>query len=56
MQWPWTYAVSHPRHGGMVYARRSVRDGDRNVTILMHRIIITERMRLERPSDSTSRS
>jgi hypothetical protein len=27
MQWPWTYAVSHPRHGGLVYARRSVREG-----------------------------
>jgi hypothetical protein len=23
LQWPWTYAVSHPRHGGLVYARRS---------------------------------
>jgi hypothetical protein len=51
MQWPWTYAVSHPRHGGLVYARRSVRDGDRNVTLLMHRVIITERMGLARPSD-----
>lgn len=51
MQWPWTYAVSHPRHGGLVYARRSVREGDRNVTILMHRVIITERMGIERPSD-----
>jgi hypothetical protein len=51
MQWPWTYAVSHPRHGGLVYARRSVRDGDRNVTVLMHRVIITERMGLARPSD-----
>lgn len=51
MQWPWTYAVSHPRHGGLVYARRSVREGDRNVTLLMHRIIITERMGLPRPSE-----
>jgi hypothetical protein len=51
MQWPWTYAVSHPRHGGLVYARRSVREGDRNVTLLMHRVIITERMGIERPSD-----
>lgn len=51
MQWPWTYAVSHPRHGGLVYARRSVREGDRNVTLLMHRVIITERMGLKRPSD-----
>jgi hypothetical protein len=51
MQWPWTYAVSHPRHGGLVYARRSVWDGDRNVTVLMHRVIITERMGLARPSD-----
>lgn len=51
MQWPWTYAVSHPRHGGLVYARRSVREGDRNVTILMHRVIIIERMGLPRPSE-----
>jgi len=50
MQWKWTYAVSH-KHGGLVYARRSVRSGDQNVTILMHRVIITERMGLERPSD-----
>jgi hypothetical protein len=51
MQWPWTYAVSHPRHGGLVYARRSVREGNCNVTLLMHRLIITERMGLKRPSD-----
>lgn len=50
MQWPWTYAVLHPRHGGLVYARRSVREGDRNVTVLMHRVIILERMKIERPS------
>lgn len=50
MQWKWTFAVSHPK-GGLVYARRSVRIGDRNETVLMHRIIITERMGLERPSD-----
>lgn len=50
MQWKWTYAVSHPQ-GGLVYARRSVREGSRNVTILMHRVIITERMGLKRPSE-----
>lgn len=50
MQWKWTYAVSHPRHGGLVYARRSIREGERNVTILMHRVIITERMGIARPS------
>lgn len=50
MQWKWTYAVSH-KGGGLVYARRSVRDGDRNVTILMHRVIIIERMGLDRPSE-----
>ena len=44
-------AVSHPRHGGLVYARRSVREGDRNVTVLMRRVIITERMGLARPSE-----
>lgn len=51
MQWKWTFAVSHPRHGGLVYARRSIREGDRNVTILMHRVIILDRMRLPRPSE-----
>lgn len=51
LQWPWTFAVSHPRHGGLVYARRSIREGDRNVTVLMHRVIIVERMGLPRPSD-----
>jgi len=50
MQWKWTYAVSHPRHGGLVYARRSIREGMRNVTVLMHRVIILERMKIERPS------
>lgn len=44
MQWKWTDAVSHPRHGGLVYVRRSVREGDRNVTVLMHRVITAERM------------
>lgn len=52
MQWKWTFAVSHPRHGGLVYARRSIREGMRNVTVLMHRVIIVERMGLERPSDN----
>jgi HNH endonuclease len=51
MQWLWTYAVSHPR-GALVYARRSVREGDRNVTILMHRLIIEQRMGIKRPSDN----
>jgi hypothetical protein len=31
LQWPWTYAISHFKHGDLVYARRSVREGDRNV-------------------------
>jgi len=43
--------VSHPRHSGLVYARRPVREGNRNVTILMHRVIITARMGLTRPLD-----
>jgi hypothetical protein len=51
MQWKWTFAVSHPRRGGLVYARRSIRVGDGNVTILMHRVIIVECMGIERPSE-----
>jgi hypothetical protein len=50
MQWKWTYARSHGQWSGLIYARRSTRRGG-NVTILMHRVIIVERMGLERPSD-----
>jgi hypothetical protein len=48
-QWLWTFAVSHPK-GSLVYARRSRRVGGANITILMHRVIIVERMGLQRPS------
>ena len=49
MQWRWTFAVSHPR-GALVYARRSMRNGaGRNVTVLMHRVILTECMGVARP-------
>lgn len=50
MQWPWTYARSHGKWSGLIYARRSIRCGDSNVTILMHRVII-DRMGIVRPSD-----
>ena len=46
----WTFAVSH-KNGGLVYARRSVRSGDSNVTVLMHREIIEKRMGQARPSE-----
>jgi hypothetical protein len=49
MQWTWTNAVSH-KGGGLVYARRSERIDGQNVTILMHRVIITRCMGLKRPS------
>lgn len=49
-QWLWTFAVSHPK-GSLVYARRSVHTGSGNVTVLMHRVIIIERMGLPRPSE-----
>jgi hypothetical protein len=45
----WTYAVSH-KGGGLVYARHSERVDGQNVTILMHRVIITRCMGLKRPS------
>lgn len=48
MQWLWTYAYSHPK-GSLVYARRSIRQGGMNVTILMHREIMRLRG-LEPPS------
>ena len=52
MQWKWTYARSHGQWSGLIYARRSIRAPDgTNETILMHRVIIVERMGLERPSE-----
>lgn len=48
-QWLWTFAVSHPK-GSLIYARRSIRVGGANITILMHRVIMVERMGLPRPS------
>jgi hypothetical protein len=51
MQWKWTYARSHGQWSGLIYARRSERQGDGNVTILMHREILIRRMGIERPSD-----
>jgi hypothetical protein len=50
MQWRWTFAVSH-KGGGLIYARRSIRSGGSNVTILMHRVVIEECMKIPRPSD-----
>ena len=50
MQWPWTYARSHGQWSGLIYARRSMRSGDDNITILMHRVVLIERMKIERPS------
>lgn len=50
MQWPWTFARSHGPWSGLIYARRSIRVGDSNQTILMHRVVLTERMGIERPS------
>jgi hypothetical protein len=47
-QFLWTYAFSHPK-GSLVYARRSIRQGGFNVTILMHRVIM-ERQGKEPPS------
>lgn len=46
--WLWTFAVSH-KGGSLIYARRSVRQGGANVTILMHRVVI-ERMGLVQPT------
>jgi hypothetical protein len=51
MQWRWTYALSHGPWSGLVYARRSISTGSGNITILMHRVILTERMAIARPSE-----
>lgn len=44
----WTFAVSHPR-GSLVYARRSIRVGENNITVLMHHEVMA-RMGTPRPS------
>jgi len=48
-QWLWTYAFSH-KGGNLIYARRSVRSGGSNVTILMHHVVL-ELAGKPRPSD-----
>jgi hypothetical protein len=52
-QWLWTYAISH-KHGDLVYVRRSIRVrdecGSHNVTILMHRVVLTECMGIAPPT------
>jgi hypothetical protein len=53
-QWLWTFARSHKGNDTLIYIRRSisVRDENgvrRNVTILMHRVVI-ERMGLVQPT------
>ena len=52
LQWKWTYALSHGPWSGLVYARRSIKGADgSNVTVLMHRVILIERMGIARPSE-----
>lgn len=52
MQWKWTFARSHGQWSGLVYARRSIKASDgSNVTVLMHRVILLERMKIGRPSE-----
>jgi hypothetical protein len=52
MQWRWTFARSHGQWSGLIYARRSIRAPDgSNETILMHRVIILDRMKIKRPSE-----
>jgi hypothetical protein len=36
---------------GLIYARRSISTPSGNVTVLMHRVVITERMGIARPSE-----
>jgi hypothetical protein len=47
-QWLWTFAVSH-RGGELIYIRRSIRVDGRNVTVLMHRVVM-ERKGIAPPS------
>jgi len=56
-QWLWTFAVSHKGNERLIYIRRSISvpdelhpRGRRNVTILMHQLIVRERMGLVQPT------
>jgi hypothetical protein len=50
MQWPWTYARSHGPWSGLIYARRCETKDGIKTTILMHRVVLIERMGIPRPS------
>jgi hypothetical protein len=47
-RWLWTFAVSH-RGGDLIYIRRSIRVAGRNVTVLMHRVVM-ERKGIAQPT------
>jgi len=47
-QWRWTYKRSR---GGKIYARRHRRIDGRRETVLMHNVVLTECMGLERPTE-----
>lgn len=50
-QWMWTFKRSAWAFNALIYARRHQRIEGVRTTILMHTLILTERMKLMRPSD-----
>ena len=49
-QWKWTFKRWSWRYGTSIYARRCVRRGGHKITVFMHSVILTERMRRRQPS------
>jgi hypothetical protein len=49
-KWTWTFTRSSWRYGTRIYAQRCVRRGGRKISLFMHRVILTERMRRRQPS------
>jgi hypothetical protein len=49
-QWKWSVTRTVWRYGANIYARRFAQVNGRQRTILMHRVILRQRMRLKPPS------
>jgi hypothetical protein len=49
-RWKWSFMRRSWRYGTSIYARRCIQRNGRRITLLMHRVILTERMRRRQPS------
>ena len=50
-RWRWTFKVSSWAHGSKVYGRRCIWVDGKKKTILLHDVILRDRMGVVRPSD-----